>query len=98
MPEPVMRIRGIVRTATLEENPPGSDRIEMILRVQGVGPGQPRTLVVPYEVLLADPELDPDAVQGKRFEAEADEDDQGRWVVVEIALATGQFLRKPEGP
>ncbi len=53
-----MRIRGIVRTATLEENPPGSDRIEMVLRVQGVGPGQPRTLVVPYELLLADPELD----------------------------------------
>ena len=31
-----MRIQGIVRVATLEENPPGSDRIEMLIRVQGV--------------------------------------------------------------
>ena len=98
MPEPAMRIRGIVRTATLEENPPGSDRIELILRVQGVGPGQPRTLVVPYELLLADPELDPDAVPGKRFEAEVDEAEPGRWVVGEIAFASGQFLRKPDEP
>src|SRR5262249_6329942 len=96
MPEPAMRIRGIVRAAMLEENPPGSDRIELILHVQGVGPGQPRTLVVPYELLLADPELDPDIVQGKRFEAEADEADPGRWVVDAIAFATGHFLRRPE--
>ncbi len=91
-----MRIRGIVRTATLEENPPGSDRIEMVLRVQGVGQGQPRTLVVPYELLLADPDLDADAVQGKGFEAEADEVEPGRWVVGEISLATGRVLRTPE--
>lgn len=93
-----MRIRGIVRTATLEEDPPGSDRIEMILRIQGVGPGQPRTLAVPYEVLLADPDLDPDAIQGKRFEAEVDEAAPGRWVVREIAFASGQFLRSPDEP
>lgn len=92
-----MRIRGIVRAATLEENPPGSDHIDMILGVQGVGPGQPRTLVVPYELLLADPDIDADAVQGKRFEAEADEAEPGRWVVGEIAFATGSILRKPEG-
>jgi hypothetical protein len=91
-----MRIRGIVRTATLEEDPPGSDRIHMVLRVQGVAPGQPRTLVVPYDLLLADPDLDPEAVPGKRFEAEVDEVEPGRWVVVEIAFATGQFLRPPE--
>src|SRR5215472_4815691 len=77
LPERDMRIRGIVRTATLEENPPESDRIELVLRVQGVGPGQPRTFVVPYELLLADPDLDPDAVQGKRFDAEVDEAEPG---------------------
>ena len=93
-----MQIRGIVRTATLEENPPGSDQIEMVLRVQGVGPNQPRTLVVPYDLLLAEAELDPEAVPGKRFEAEVDEAQPGRWVVTEIALASGQFLRKPEEP
>jgi hypothetical protein len=93
-----MRIRGIVRTATLEENPPGSDRIEMTLRVQGVGPGQPRTLVVPYDLLLADAELDAEVVAGKGFEAEVEEAAPGRWVVGEIAFATGTVLRKPEAP
>lgn len=93
-----MRIRGIVRTATLEEEPPGSDRIEMILRVQGVGPDQPRTFVVPYEVLLADPDLDPELIQGKRFEAEVAEAEPGLWVVDEIVFASGQFLRKPGEP
>jgi hypothetical protein len=69
----------------------------MLLRVQGVGPGQPRTLVVPYELLLADPEIDADAVQGKGFEAEVDEADPGRWLVAEITFATGSVLRRPEG-
>jgi hypothetical protein len=91
-----MRIKGIVRTATLEENPPGSDRIEMTLKVQGVGAGQPRTLVVPYDLLLTDDSLDPDQVAGKGFEAEADPDQAGRWIVSWIALATGRVLRRPE--
>ncbi len=91
-----MRIKGIVRTATLEENPPGSDQIEMILKVQGVGAGQPRTLVVPYDLLLGDDSLDPDQVGGKGFEAEADDEGAGRWVVSSIALATGRVLRRPD--
>lgn len=91
-----MRIRGIVRTATLEENPPGSDQIEMVVRVQGVGAGQPRLLIVPYEILLQDPSLDPELVQGKGFQAEVVEDEVGRWVVVEISLAAGRVLRDPE--
>ena len=92
-----MRIRGIVRTATLEENPPGSDQIEMALRAQGVGAGQPRVLIVPYEVLLQNPSLDPELIQGKGFQAEVVEDEAGRWVVVEISLASGRVLRDPEG-
>src|SRR5271169_4297207 len=68
-----MRIHGIVRIATLEENPPGSDRIEMHIRVQGVRPDQPRLLVVPYELLLGDQTLEPDQVQGKGFDAEVSE-------------------------
>jgi len=92
-----MRIRGIVRTTTLEENPPGSDQIEMVLRVQGVWAGQPRLLIVPYEILLQDPSLDPELIQGKGFQAEAVEDEAGRWVVVEISLASGRVLRDPEG-
>ena len=69
-----MQIRGIVRTATLEENPPGSDQIEMVLRVQGVGPSQPRLLVVPYPLLIGDESLDPDLVQGKGFQADVAQD------------------------
>ncbi|MGP0067440.1 MAG: hypothetical protein ACLQGP_28075 [Isosphaeraceae bacterium] len=91
-----MQIRGIVRTATLEENPPGSDQIEIILRVQGVGPGQPRLLVVPNSLLLADPELDPELIQGKGFQAEIVDEGAGRWIVTEIAFASGRVLRAPE--
>jgi len=91
-----MQLRGIVRAASLEENPPGTDRIEMVLRVQGVRPGQPRILVVPYELLVEDESLDPDQVQGKGFQAEAVEDGSGRWVVEAIAIAAGRVLRDPE--
>jgi hypothetical protein len=91
-----MRIRGIVRVATLEEDPPGSDRINMLLRVQGVKPGEPRLLVVPYELLLGNEALDPEQMQGHGFEAEVNEDAAGRWLVAEIALASGRVLRAPE--
>jgi hypothetical protein len=96
MPESAMQIRGIVRTATLEENPPGSDQIEMVLRVQGVGAGQPRLLVVPYSLLLEDPELDPEIIQGKGFQAEVVDEGSGRWIVSEIAFAAGRVLRAPD--
>jgi hypothetical protein len=93
-----MLIRGIVRTATLAENPPGTDRIEMVLEVQGVGRGQPRRIVVPYEVLLAAPELDPELIQGKGFQAEVVEDRAGRWMVRQIGIASGRALREPGEP
>ncbi len=88
-----MRIRGIVQQAELEENPPGSDRIEMIIWGQGVGPDKPRWIVVPYELLLQDPSLEPDHVRGHGFEAQVSQDAAGRWVVEEIGFATGRVLR-----
>lgn len=91
-----MRIRGIVRVATLEENPPGSEFIEMHIRAQGVRPDQPRLLVVPHELLLRDHTLDPERIQGKGFEAEVIETSPGRWIVTKITLATGRVLRAPE--
>jgi hypothetical protein len=91
-----MQIRGIVRSATLEENPPGTDQIDMVLRVQGVGPGQPRVLIIPYRLLLTDAALDSDLLQGKGFQAVAAEDESGRWIVAEIAFASGRVLRAPE--
>jgi hypothetical protein len=67
----------------------------MVLRVQGVGPQQPRTLVVPFDLLVDDPSLDPDAVAGRGFEAEVSLDDEERWVVGEVRFAS-RVLRPKE--
>lgn len=91
-----MRLHGIVMSVALEENPPGSDEIELTLWLQGVGPGQPRRIVVPYELLLSDPDLDADAVQGHAFEAEVEQDETGRWIVGAIGFADGRVLRDPD--
>lgn len=88
-----MHLHGIVMAAELVEEPPESGRIDLHLRLQGVGPGQPRRLVVPYELLLNDPALDPDAVAGKAFQAEATEAAPGRWVAAAIAFAERRVLR-----
>ncbi|MCA1686857.1 MAG: hypothetical protein LC745_12990, partial [Planctomycetia bacterium] len=91
----VMRLKGVIRTAELQENPPGSDRIEMVLGLQGVGPGQPRSVVIPYSFLLHNESLDPDEVTGRGFEAEVGQDEEKRWVVSQIGFAS-KVLR-PEG-
>ncbi|QEH38332.1 hypothetical protein OJF2_69330 [Aquisphaera giovannonii] len=92
-----MQLRGIVMKAELREDPQGSDRIEMVLWAQGVGPDRPRSVVVPYELLLADPSLDPDAVRGRGFQAVVEQGGDGRWIVREIGFAAGRALR-PDGP
>ncbi|HEV3121536.1 MAG TPA: hypothetical protein VGY53_06520 [Isosphaeraceae bacterium] len=90
-----MVIHGIIQSGHLQENPPGSDSIEMVLKVQGVGPGQPRTLVVPFMLLVENESLNPDTVGGRAFEAEVNEE-TGRWIVARIALAQKRVLREPE--
>jgi hypothetical protein len=89
----LMQIRGIVMRAELVENPPGSDRIELVLWGQGVGPDKPRSIVVPYELLLQDPSLDAEQIRGHGFQAVISQDEEGRWVVDEISFATGNVLR-----
>jgi hypothetical protein len=89
-----MHIRGIIQSAALEEHPPDSGTIEMVLRVQGVGPSQPRTLVIPYARLLQDESLDPDAIARRGFEAEIEPDEGGRWIIETIAFAS-RILRPP---
>jgi hypothetical protein len=91
-----MHLTGIIQSADLVENPPGSDQVEMILRVQGVKPGQPRRLVIPFPLLVSDPTLDPDAIRGHGFAAEVAEEAEGRWVVGQIAVASGRVLRPEE--
>jgi len=88
-----MQIRGIVQTAMLCENPPGSDRIELVIQAQGVGPDKPRQIVVPFELLIQDTSLDPDAIQGHGFQAEIQQDEASRWIVLEIGFARRDVLR-----
>jgi hypothetical protein len=88
-----MRVRGIVQSAELAEDPGGSDRVEMILWVQGVGRDQPRRLVIPFELLLQDSSLDPENVCGHGFQAEVDEAEPGRWIIREVGFASGRVLR-----
>jgi hypothetical protein len=88
-----MHLHGIVMSAELVEVPPDSGRIEMVMRLQGVGRDQPRRVVVPFDVLVNDPSLDPDGVHGKAFQAEVVETGPKRWEVVEIAFAGRRVLR-----
>jgi hypothetical protein len=80
-------LHGVIRTGELKENPPESGQIELVVRVQGVGPSQPRLLVIPFSLLLEEASLDPENVAGRGFEAEVEADEDGRWVVRRIALA-----------
>jgi hypothetical protein len=89
-----MHLRGIVRTAELVENPPESGTIELVLRVQGVGAGQPRTIIIPYALLLQDDSLEPESVERRAFEAEVAQAEGGRWLVAHIDFAA-RILRPP---
>lgn len=88
-----MQMHGIVMTAVLEEQPPGSDNVELVLTLQGVGKGQPRRIVVPMDYLVSHPEIDPDQVAGHAFGAEVEEVESKRWVVGEIVFAGNRVLR-----
>jgi hypothetical protein len=88
-----VQIRGIVQSAELQENPPGSDRIELVIWALGVGPDKPRSVVLPYDLLLLDSSLDPDQIQGHGFQAEIEQDETGRWIVREIGVASSRVLR-----
>lgn len=92
-----LTLHGIVQSAELVEVDPAAGRLELVIRAQGVGPTAPRKLIVPFELLLADETLDPDAIQGKGFEASVVRDANGRWVVAAIALA-GRMLKANDSP
>ncbi len=67
----------------------------MALKIQGVGPAQPRTLIIPFETLIEAEWLEPEAIVRRSFEAEVEQDGQQRWVVSQIAFAS-RVLRTPE--
>jgi len=88
-----MHIHGIVMSATLEEAPAGGGAIDMVLRVQGVGAGQPRRIAIPYAWLLRDDTLEPEGIQGHAFQAEVEQEEGGRWIVTSITFAGNRVLR-----
>jgi hypothetical protein len=90
-----MHLHGIIQTATLEEIPADSGNIEIVLKIQGVGPGQPRKITIPYTLLLQDETIDPETIQGRAFSAEVDQDPGGRWLITSITFAS-RILRRPE--
>jgi hypothetical protein len=92
-----VHLHGIVMSAELAENPPGSDIIEMTLRIQGVGSGQPRRVVIPFDLLLSNPSLEPELIAGHAFQAEVQEAFDKRWVVTEITFADRRVLRSEGG-
>jgi hypothetical protein len=91
-----MTLHGFVMSAELAEETPGSERVELILRIQGVGPGQPRRIAVPYDLLLADPTIDADDIIGRGFEAEVDQAGATRWEVRRLSLAAKVLRPKAE--
>lgn len=80
-----MKMRGVVRTADLQEGE--GDEVVLLLRVQGVGPGQPRAIVVPFDLLVDDDSIAVEEVAGRAFEAEVEQDGAGLWVISRIAFA-----------
>jgi hypothetical protein len=88
-----MHVHGIVMTAALEEAAGNADLVELHLAVQGVGPGQPRKVVVPMDLLIAQPEIEPESVVGHAFEAEVRQEGPKRWIVESISFATRRVLR-----
>ena len=87
-----MIVHGIVQSAELVEQDEDSGRIEVLIKAQGVGAGQPRKFFIPYETLLVDDSLDVDLIQGRAFEAEITSDPTERWIAVSIRFA-GRMLK-----
>lgn len=96
-PEQRMTLKGFIQTAELVEDPSGDDRVMMLLRLQGVSPGQPRRLLLPFELLLAHEELDVDQMAGRAFRAECQPDANGNGIATTIEVGPARVLRKPEG-
>jgi hypothetical protein len=88
-----MRLRGIVLRAELLESAEAPDGVDLALLLQGVGPSQPRRVVVPFSLLLREPSLDPETIQGHGIEAEVALSAGGTWIVETISIAGRRVLR-----
>ena len=59
-----------------------------------MGPGQPRRFAIPMAVLVADPEIDPETIAGRAFQAEVEEVAPKRWVASRIGFGANRVLRE----
>jgi len=87
-------IKGFIRHAELREDPADADRVQLIASVQGVGPGQPRKILIPFEILVTHDELDADHMAGRAFRAEFETVDNGAGVVTAIEVGPSRVLRE----
>ena len=91
-----MTLRGFIRSAELLQDPHDENRVHLTASVQGVGPGQPRRILIPFEILLTLDDLDPDTVGGRAFRAEVETVENGTGIVTAIEVGPGRVLRDPE--
>ncbi len=90
-----MTLRGFIRSAELLQDPHDENRVNLMASVQGVSPGQPRKILVPFEILLTLEDLDPDTVGGRAFRAEVETVENGAGIVTAIEVGPARVLREP---
>jgi hypothetical protein len=91
-----MMIKGFIQSAELVEDTSDADRVMMVARVQGVGAGQPRKILIPFEILVAQDDLDPDTMAGRAFLGTYEEVIQAMALIQTIEVGPSRVLRKPE--
>ena len=90
-----MTIKGFIQSAELVQDPADEDRVMMVARVQGVGAGQPRKILIPFEILVAQDDLEPETMAGRAFNAVYEQIDQAAAIVTAIEVRPGRVLRRP---
>lgn len=90
-----MTIKGFIQSAELVQDPADEDRVMMVARVQGVGAGQPRKILIPFEILVAQDDLEPETMAGRAFNAVYEQIDQAAAIVTAIEVGPGRVLRRP---
>ena len=91
-----MTLKGFIQSAELVEDTSGPDRVMMIARVQGVGPGQPRKILIPFEILIIQDELDVEQMAGRAFRAECSGVENAFGLVIAIEVGPARVLRNAD--
>jgi hypothetical protein len=91
-----MTLKGFIQSAELVEDTSGADRVMMIVRVQGVGPGQPRKILIPFEILIVQDDLEAETMGGRAFRAECSGVENAMGMVTAIEVGPSRVLRNPD--